>query len=333
MLHLSPQEPSPKTTPMALSVDFAIDEKLQLALTAMKGDAKIRSAIAVIESERIQLYKDTLAASANIADDMADVRKAISDGKIEACFVVVRVDETSFGQIMLVPEGSKPKTRMIYASSSAHLRKESGLAISTDTHASSVDEVTAKLFGHDTAESKRELMNEKEKEQESIAKMPVAPAPTAMAGVGCPLSEEATKAVADFNDKKLMAITLAVNPKNIDLDKTIPAEGKLADVVAAIPDNTPRFIVVWFQEKVFLAYIVPPTAKPKERMPYASTKASLLSQLDANKCKVEKRVEIDEAKEMEESMKEALEVCDLKDDVKPVAPKAPLGVKGPRMLM
>lgn len=318
---------------MALSVDFAIDEKLQQALTAMKGDAKIRSAIAVIESERIQLYKDTLAATTNIADDMADVRKAIVDGKIEACFIVVRVDDKTFGQIMLVPEGSKPKTRMIYASSSAHLRKESGLAISSDTHASSVEEITAKLFGHDDDESKRELMSEKEKEQETIAKMPTAPAPTAMAGVGCPLSEEATKAIADFNDKKFMAITLIVNPKNIDLDKTIPVDAKLEDVVAAVPDNTPRFIVMMFQEKVFLAYVVPPTAKPKERMPYASTKASLLSQLDANKCKVEKRVEIDEAKEMGDAMKEALEVCDLKDDVKPVAPKAPVGAKGPRMLM
>lgn len=318
---------------MALSVDFAIDEKLQQALTTMKGDVKLRATIATIENERIQLFNEPLAATDNIADDLAEVRKAIAAGKIEACFVVVRVDDKTFGQVMLVPEGSKPKIRMIYASSAAHLRKDSGLAISTDTHASSIDEITPKLFGRDDAESKRELMSEQEKEKEAIEKMPVAPAPTAMAGVACPLSEGATKAIAAFNEKKALAVTLTVTPKNIELDQTIPAEGALEDVVKAVPENVPRFIVTRFEEKVFLAYVVPPTAKPKERMPYASTKASLLSQLAANDCKIEKKVEIDEAKEMLEAMKEALQACDLSDEPKPTAPKAPLGAKGPRMLI
>ena len=100
-----------------------------------------------------------------------------------------------------------------------------------------------------------------------------------------------------------------------------------------MPENQPRFVIVhWTEGKSVLLYICPSGCKPKERMPYASTKASFVAQLGHQEVKCDKSIETDEPAELEATVNDALNAPVLADDVKPIAPKAVMS-KGPRMLM
>lgn len=319
---------------MALTIDFSIDEDLMKVLHAMKSDPKIRSCFAIIESERIKLYKEPLPSTDDLDNDMGDIRRIIVADKIEACFVVIRIDDKNFGHITFSPDGVKPKLRMMYAASSAHLRSKCGLAIGADDHISDFTDINASLYNRDKTDAlRKEMMTENEKEHAAVAKLAPAPAPVAMAGVTCPLTDKAVEAAEAFKKEELKAAVFVIGGNTIDVEKTFPKDATLAAIVKDIPENQPRYIVISYESHSWLVYVCPPGAKPKDRMPYASSKASFISQInDKVSLDLVKRVEIDEAKEMEEAMKYHLKANDLPENVAPVAPKS-LMPKGPRMLM
>lgn len=317
---------------MALSVSFALADCLKDALHSMKHDGKYRALLAVIDQESIKLVK-AFDQSESIGADLEVVRKAITDDKIEACFVVVRIAEKEFGQVLMVPDTVKPKIRMLYASSSAHLRNASGLPIGSDTHATKVDDLTPAIFNQ-TEEETRSMMTEKEKIREKMDAMPLAPAPSAMAGVGCPLSEGAKKAGESFSTGDFRAATFTVGPAGIDIEKSFPKDASTSDIIEGVPADQPRYIVLSWEGKTLLVYVCPPGTKPKERMPYASSKASFISQIGNVGVKFDRRIETDEVKNLEEAIAEALQDVDFKDLPDTAAPpKAHMMQKGPRMLI
>lgn len=315
---------------MALSVDFALGDGLKNALHEMKHDNKYRALIAVIEQENIQLLK-TVDVTDSLTNDLESVRKVIDSEKVEACFVVVRLNDKEFGQVLLVPDTVKPKTRMLYASSSAHLRNSSGLPIGSDTHAIKVADLTPALFSR-TEEETKQMMTEKEKLKEKIDAMPVAPATTAMAGVGCPLTPEAIKAVEAFSADEAKAATFTVSQSNITVDKTFPKDATTEAIISGVPADQPRYILIKSDGKVFLVYVCPGNLKPKERMLYAASKNSFIAEMGSRGIKFERRLEIDDINTIEQSIAESLQEVDLPKDV-PVAPKANMMQKGPRMFM
>ena len=319
---------------MSHSVAFPIAASIRHAIEHIKEPhAPTRAVFAVIDNEEIVALGKPVEATVNLTADLAAVRKRIADDKIGACFIIVKLEEKRFEQLMYIPEGVKPKTKMLYATSAVYLRNETHLPVGTDTHIVNADEINPTLFGRDIETERKELMNEHEKAKAEIAQLDPTPAPSGMPGVANPIDEAGRAAVAQFKAKEIRAATFTVSPKGIHVDKTLPKSTSNKDLVSVIPDNQPRFAIVhWTEEKIVLLYVCPSTCKPKDRMPYASTKASFVAQLGHQEVKATKSVETDSPLEIESAVNDALTAPALEGEVKPIAPKSVMP-KGPRMLM
>lgn len=327
---------------MALILTFPLADPLRAALDKMRDNlSTIRAVIVTVESEVLVLKGEPFEATLSLDADLAKVREFITKEALSCCFVLVKLDEKKFNQVMFVADGTKPKVKMQYASSAAHLRESSRFAIPTDIHIVAVDEINAALFGRDVAAERPEMMTEKEKLVEEISKMEVATQkPQGMPGVATPLDDAALTALQAFRQGDVQALSFTVHAKGISVDGTMKKEDKHEEWVKLIPEAQPRFVLIhWGAEAgegpakdVVLVYICPAGCKPKDRMPYASTKASFVAQVGHQEIKLRKSVETDDASSAEATVKEALTAPQLEEDVKPIAPKSVMP-KGPRMLM
>ena len=234
---------------MALKVEFALEQALQDALAGLKTNEKVRAVVAVIKDEVLKLHGEPTALTENLANDLASVRSSIQSGSADACFVIVRIEKRGFVQVIFVPDTVKPAVRMVYATSATHLRAESHLAIPNDTHITKLDELVAALFDVQAEEDKEKLMTDSEKAKQEIGKMlkedlKTAPKKAPLAGVAMPLNEEANDATDRFVDGKNSALIFTVGTKNILLEKEFPTGASKADVVSALPETEPRFVLI-----------------------------------------------------------------------------------------
>jgi hypothetical protein len=319
---------------MSHAVAFPLAASIREAVSQIKeAHIPIRAIFAVIENEEIVAFGRPVEATVNLTSDLAEVRARIAKDSIGACWIILKLYEKRFEQIMYIPDGIKPRIKMMYATSAVNLRNETHLPVGTDTHVVNAEEINPTLFGRDIEAERVELRTDKEKIQAELAQMPVAPTPSGLPGVANPLDEEGRAAVQQFKANAIRAATFTVSPKGIHVDKTLPNGSSNADLVAACPETQPRFVIVhWTEGKTVLLYICPSGCKPKERMPYASSKASFVAQLGHQEVKCGKSIETDTPAELEATVSDALQAPALEDDVKPVAPK-PVMTKGPRMLM
>jgi hypothetical protein len=319
---------------MSHAVAFPLAASIREAVAMIKEPhVPIRAVFAVIENEEIVALGKPVEATVNLTSDLSALRKRIADDKIGACWIILKLDEKRFEQIMYVPDGIKPRIKMMYATSAVNLRNETHLPIGSDTHVVNADEINPTLFGRDIEQERVELRTDKEKIQAELAQLPVAPAPSGLPGVANPIDDAGRAAVAQFKAKEIRAASFTVSTKGIHVDKTLPNGSTNKELVAAVPENQPRFVIVhWTDDKSVLLYVCPASCKPKERMPYASTKASFVAQLSHQDVKASKSIETDSPGEIETAVNDALNAPALEDDVKPIAPK-PVMPKGPRMLM
>ncbi|CUG91607.1 G-actin binding protein, putative [Bodo saltans] len=321
---------------MSLTLAFPLGDSLRDALDKFKEPlAVIRAVIVGIDNETLVLHGAPIEATENLTSDLAAVRKIMPLDVPR--FVMVKLEEKSFAEILYVPEGTKPKVKMLYAGSSAHLREQSRLAIATDTHVISVDEINPTLFGRDIEAERVELRTEKEKIKEEIAKMEIAPQRSAVelpAGTQQPLNAAAIDVVIAIKDKKLRAATFKLEGAEIVVDKTVDiAETSHESWISILPAEEPRFAVINFREDaIILLYLCPDSCKPKVKMPYAASKGSFTRQLTHLEAKPKKSVETSSAKGVDAVIDEALDAPQLEDDAKPIAPKS-IMPKGPRMCM
>lgn len=327
----------PPLTKMSLTLAFPLADPLREALDKFKEPlATMRAVIVGIDNETLVLHGEPIEATENLTADLTAVRKVMPVDVPR--FVMIKLEEKSFSEVMFVPEGTKPKVKMLYAGSSAHLREVSRLAIGTDIHVVSVDEINPTLFGRDIQAERAELRTEKEKIAQELATMEVAPQRSAIelpAGVQSPLNPAGIEAVLGIKDKKLRAATFKLDGGNTLLDKTAAyAEDDAAESwLKLLPEDEPRFAVINFKnDAIVLLYLCPDGCKPKVKMPYAATKASFVSQLTHLETKPKKSVETNSAKGADILIDEALNGAQLEDDAKPIAPKSVMP-KGPRMLI
>lgn len=324
---------------MSITLTFPIAGPLREALDHMKDPlSTTRAVMVVVDNETLALHGNPVEATEELTHDLAKVRAQLNEQNAGGCaFVIVKLEEKQFAQIMLIPEGTKPKVKMQYAGSSAHLREESRLAIATDTHVVKVDEILPTLFGRDIAAERQELRSDKEKIQVEIAAMEIAPQkPVGLPGVANPLDDDALVAVQDVKLKKLRAAIFTVHAKGVSVDKTLPiASTATADWTSLLPAEEPRFVLLTWRDdaaSTVLVYVCPEGCKPRIKMPYASSKASFVAQINHQDVKLRKSIEVGSTDGIDSVIEEHLSGPQLEDDVKPIAPKS-IMPKGPRMLI
>lgn len=305
---------------MALKVEFALEQALRDALAAIKTAESQRSLVAIIKDETLKLQGAAVPLTPNLANDLAATRKLIADSGVEACFIFVRLEGRGFTQVSLVPETIKPAIKMVYASSASHLRSESHLAVAGETHISKLDELVASLFDIVAEEDKEQLMTEHEKTTKEVDKLIAedlkkgAPVRAPLAGVAMPFDEAADAATERFVEGKSEALIYTVGTKNILVEREFPAGASKADVIGALPEAEPRFVLFrWAADKDVLVYLCPGACKPKLKMGYSSSKGSLVAQLAHKDIKLAKSCETDEAKEIETFVNDALTAEKLED--------------------
>lgn len=317
---------------MSLAVTFSLSSELKAQLSEMKQNDAIRAVICVIESETMVPLGNPIPATVNLEDDLSAVRKTLMERSVPACFVVVKPESTKYSLLLFTPEGIKPKLKMMYASSAAHLRNESHLPIGADTHIGSVAEISAALYGRNVAKDREEMLTDSEKLKKELEALPVAPQAQNLPGVHTEI-EKKDELLGEFLDGTAKALLFQVTPKSvIEKDKSFSPSTATSDIIAALPTTAPRFLLISWDGKPVLVYVCPESCKPKERMNYAASKASFVAQIKKAGVKLEKSVETDSPASVESSVTEALTAAPLQEEAKPIAPK-PSAQKGFKMLM
>lgn len=317
---------------MALSVEFGLTATLTAALDAMRDDPnKYRSVVVTFEGETLTAAGEPIAATADVAADLAQVRSTLSS--IPAGFVVMALD----GKLSLVtvsPEGVKPRMRMMLATASSKLRDDKKLA--AGPFVDSVANITPELFGHKSqpdmrsAEEIRKEDAKKQFEQEQAAQS-AAPRMHAMHGIAAQLTPDATAALKAVAAGERNTAVLAVE------ESAIALVGDVDHIDQLTVTDVPRFAYTRCQEKAVLLYAVPEGGKPKVKMQYSLTKQSLVGQLKTLGCTIDKSVETSVASGFADVIGDALNAhptdAGSEAESKPEAPAQKSFMKGPRMFM
>ncbi|KAJ3092151.1 Twinfilin-1 [Quaeritorhiza haematococci] len=197
-------------------------------------------------------------------------------------FILYRLDSKQptgdFDWLLLqyVPDGSKVRDKMLYASSKATLTKELGDSKFTDTmYATHLNEVTLEIY--------RKHLIHKE--------------------ASAPLTAK---------EQELRAVKLAEQvdtaQESVELDQALSVGGP-DEIAAAIPPGVPRFVFYSYKhtfennqlDTLVFAYVCPPKSKVKERMLYSSSKSTVLAFVEEQfSFVVDKKFELDEGSEISE---------------------------------
>jgi hypothetical protein len=318
---------------MALSVEFAISDALKSALDTIRGDlSKYRGIVVVVDKETLTTGSELLTASENLDGDFAQMRVALKDK--EAALIVVSI-ENRLTLVTFTPQEIKPRQRMIYAASSSRLRDFAKIV--GDTHISAVDELSPKLYGHKEAD-RVALRTEAEVQKANIAEMQAnelkdaAPRVHAMHSMSTNLSGDALSAVKAACNGEHQGAVLAMQSGSIVLESVIKTDAALETV--SIPADEPRFLFVRSDQRSVLAYVVPEGCKPKVRMQYATTKASLVAELKTAAITIDRSLESDTMEALKRKIAVAFEAPPEEEAVNPAeAPAKKAFMKGPKMFM
>ncbi|KEG12349.1 putative G-actin binding protein, putative,twinfilin [Trypanosoma grayi] len=328
-----------------LTVNFNLETPLQEAFKSFReGSAPIRALIVTVDNEVMRLHGKPIEATPNVSDDLVKVQQRLTADQTPAAFIVIKLQEGEFAQVSYCAEGIKPKVRMLYAAGAGHLAEASGLKNLRKEHAVRVQDIALPLLAKETANSRAELMTEKEKLRVVMDKMELAPAPVAMPGVTMPLDDESVQLLQKLRCGELAAVTFSVKAENIVAEKSLPSKdgvSSLSSVIDAVkglvPADKPRFVVLRCPAgdaaKTVMVYICPSTAKPREKMLYSSSKSSFVEQAKHHGVVLARRLELDSADELKSAVEDAV-LDSMGNDVaeRPVPPKA-AAAKGPRMLI
>ena len=318
---------------MALSVEFAIADDLSKSLDTLRQNLpKYRGVIVEVEKETLTAGSDLCEASENLEADFAQLRSALA-GK-EAALVVLSID-ARLTLVTFTPESIKPRQRMIYAASSSRIRDHA--KIIGDTHISAIEELSPKLFGHKETD-RVVLRSDAEVQKDKIAEMQAKELKDgpqrahAMHSMSTTVSGDALAAAKAVVASEISVAVLAMQTGSIVLESKVPKSDSIDTVT--VPADEPRFLLVRSDDRVVLAYVVPEGCKPKIRMQYATTKASLVAELKNAGLSIDRSVECDSLVALPKKIEAAFTIVAADDDTaQPEAPAKKAFMKGPRMFM
>ncbi|KAI9281779.1 hypothetical protein BC943DRAFT_329564 [Umbelopsis sp. AD052] len=267
-------------------------------------------------------------ASGSFEEDFPELQKYLDES--QPSFILVRLDtKSSAGEynwlfIAYVPDNSKVRDKMLYASSRASLTKDLGDYRFVDnmwgTEASEFTlEGYKKHKSHQTAEApltarERELAEIKAQESKASSNhMGTTVRKTYAAGVAVPLSQEAQAALEDLGKSgrshNYVSLRLEKENETIQLDNASTVAA--SDLAKTIPSDSPRFTFYAFEHgntdaSLVFIYTCPPASKLREKMLYSCSRGGAIATAEAEaNVKVVKKLETSDPADLtEEYLKE-----------------------------
>uniref|UniRef100_A0A7S2RQM7 ADF-H domain-containing protein n=1 Tax=Mucochytrium quahogii TaxID=96639 RepID=A0A7S2RQM7_9STRA len=258
------------------------DELLTLFVEAGKSDPAVRWVKAVLNDVNISFVEKGMA-SGSSEDDLEQMKRtAFNDG--EPCFVFfclqVDTDKRPWVLIAYVPDNSKVRARMLYASGQEDVRRALGHSnFKGNIHITDKDDLTLDSLAGTT---KRDHSDAPLTEAEILAKEEVAQMASpsearanAMGMVPFTFTDELDAAFRAFiSGSKNLVEAKVLKDEVVDI-----GSGATGDELTTQNMNAgePRFYILRLQKSgnVFLVFSCPAGAKIRDRMLYSTCKATL----------------------------------------------------------
>jgi len=196
--------------------------------------------------------------------------------------------------VFYVPDNSKVRQKMLYASSSSALKQGLGAPkFLVDFALSDSKECTLENYKHSIAEVHEDsVLTWQEKEAKeaafeshiSMSEVKV----SAVVGVNIPVSEEAVEAIKGLKAGKHDTVIFILNAESEILGCSPPSNLTIEEITSKhFPEREPRYVLHRFKhdsegsaaEKDVFIYYCPDKAKPRLRMFYSTAKANVLKLL------------------------------------------------------
>jgi len=304
---------------MSHSSGIPVSNGLREAFGNSVGNTNTRLIKVQIENEEL-VAKDSKSNGGDWEGDLSQIPPLLEKDK--PCFIIYRLDATESSQWALfcyVPDLSKVKEKMLYASTRSNLKQQLGLSYF-------VDEVFGTVVGDFSASGYKHHMQSKKSEaplteQEQVKKNELESGPvytggqtTYVHGVSFPVENKATDAIKQLISGSHNYVQIAIDCDNekVILDHTGNVD--LDGLANEIPVNEPRFhFYAWNHEfdgsnvtsYVFL-YSSPDGSKSTKsapvrmRMLYSSSKANVSEIFKSLGGKVDGKMEINTSEDVTE---------------------------------
>jgi len=205
-------------------------------------------------------------------------------------------DNAKWALLCYVPDSCPPKERMLSASCVPHVRKECGLNVYKEVRVNDEEDVVPTLATIHTVKGAAEkggpssAAAEIQPTAENLAPRPIA---GMSHGLSVAMSEGATAAVSALLSKQTQSLTLRIDKEKVVVEP------------AGLSESYPSFHVAWAAGEVGemkCFFMCPSGCKVKERMIFASSKSSVIDQLQSLGCSFEKCQECGEIAEVTDAL-------------------------------
>ncbi|KAI9782320.1 MAG: Twinfilin-1 [Peltula sp. TS41687] len=274
---------------------ISVSNELHQAFNELVSSPDQRGLLAGIEKEQLVALEAIPSHSAEFSSDLKGLTSLLKDN--EAAYVILRrYEEATDGYVAItyVPDTANVRQKMLFASSRLTLVRELGIERFRETlFATTKDDLTAEGFqSHDKHESLNAPLTEEEKTLEDVKQAEAEASRGTSArsshvnhGMNFPMSEEAATALTNLkeSEENLVQLRIDLPTEQIELAKSSMCDAD--DISQAISEDEPRFSFYRYTHEfeaqhlspIFFVYTCPSGAKIKERMVYASARASVIA--------------------------------------------------------
>ncbi|KAI5645177.1 cofilin/tropomyosin-type actin-binding protein domain-containing protein [Phthorimaea operculella] len=283
-------------------------------------DGKIRALKVSIEEEQLVMAKHHPTKGTWEQDFDKYVPPLIEEDL--PCYILYRFDsKNSLGHEWLLlswsPDSAPVRQKMLYASTKATLKQEFGSAhIKDEMHATVKDEVSLKGYkAHLTGISAPAPLTDREEALKELQESEVNTThgidsrQSTMGGVAFPITEDAKQGILDLQRNSYNYLQFKINLEEEKIHLSKAANITLPELPKQVPTDEARYHLYIFththegdhMESIVFIYSMPGyNCSIKERMMYSSCKGTFLEIIEKMGVVVEKRLEIDDGKELTE---------------------------------
>ena len=279
---------------MAARANLKIDPAVREAFMSAQAGFDVRWLRVEIDGEKMVLVDRGApsSASASASDDIAALARDVeAKGAGKAAYVVYCTDTGAASSkpwilVAYVPETSKVRAKMLYASGREDLKRALGHTyFKGELHASTPEDLSAENLQHTLKVATADLPYT---EEELIARMekssihPGGEKVAVIAGVPLSCTPALEGRIGSFSSAPANACleVSVLDTEMFELSGEHTLSNGPASLASVVDDSQPRFFVIKVDAGANFLYFCPDGCKVKRRMLYSTAKAALISHLE-----------------------------------------------------
>eukprot|EP01096_Ripella_sp_DP13-Kostka_P015583 TRINITY_DN7382_c0_g1_i1.p1 TRINITY_DN7382_c0_g1~~TRINITY_DN7382_c0_g1_i1.p1 ORF type:complete len:370 (-),score=160.11 TRINITY_DN7382_c0_g1_i1:124-1233(-) len=300
-----------------MSCSSAIPASDELVRSFANGNSAHRFLLVKIENE-VLVLKAVGAKTASLANDWAEIPR-VAEREGGPCYVVVRTgSEKEWCNITFVPESTKVKDKMVYASTKATLQRHLGFQFfSEEKHANTISELTYEFYTGSNLpvyslskgeESRIIALKDEDREREERVQQLGGKKRLSCGyhAVQIPLTDSARSSLSQFSSGAANFVELKINDRKDAIEGVGAQTVSTAVIASKITTTEPRYYVYKWQAKTVSLYVCPGNAPRPLRMVYSTSKPAFQSNIEATGIRIDKSAELDDGSELNEAYFQSL---------------------------